>query len=97
MRAFEKLVCGRSKAAEIANMGASIAGDRRRLGREGAELETAWVGGLASVGNCVWGLSQKWEGGLVFEKLVYGSMERAAEIPKTILLAKKVLGCKIGT
>ena len=48
MRAFEKLVCGRSRAAEIANMGASITGDRRRLGREGAELETAWVGGLAS-------------------------------------------------
>ena len=74
MRAFEKLVCGRSRAAEIANMGASIAGDRRRLGREGAELETAWVGGLAS------------------EKLVYGSMERAAEIPKTIPLAKKGIG-----
>ena len=48
MRAFEKLVCGRSRAAEIANMGASIAGDRRRLGKEGAELESAWVGGLAS-------------------------------------------------
>ena len=48
MRAFEKLVCGRSRAAEIANMGGSIAGDKRRLGREGAELETAWVGGLAS-------------------------------------------------
>ena len=79
MRAFEKLVCGRSRAAEIANMGASIAGDRRRLG------------------NCVWGLSQKLEGGLVFEKLVYGSMERAAEISKAIPLAKKVLGCKIGT
>ena len=74
MRAFEKLVCGRSRAAEIANMGASIAGDRRRLGREGAELETAWVGGLAS------------------EKLVYGSMERAAEIQKTIPLAKKGIG-----
>ena len=44
----------------------------------------------------VWGLSQKWEGGLVIEKLVYGSMERAAEIAKTIPLAKKVLGCKIG-
>ena len=26
---------------------------------------------------------------MVFEKLVYGSMERAAEIPKTIPLAKK--------
>ena len=78
VRAFEKLVCGRSRAAEIANMGGSIAGDKRRLGREGAELETAWVGGL------------------VFEKLVYGSMERAAEIAKTIPLAKKVLGCKIG-
>ena len=37
-----------------------------------------------------------WVGGLVFEKLVYGSMERAAEIAKTIPLAKKVLGCKIG-
>ena len=74
VRAFEKLVCGRSRAAEIANMGASIAGDRRRLGREGAELETAWMGGLAS------------------EKLVYGSMERAAEIPKTIPLAKKGIG-----
>ena len=48
MKAFEKLVCGCSRAAEIANMGASIAGDRRRLGREGAELETAWVDGLAS-------------------------------------------------
>ena len=53
MRAFEKLACGRSRAAEIANIG--------------------------------------------IEKLVYGSMERAAEIPKTIPLAKKVLGCKIGT
>ena len=74
VRAFEKLVCGRSRAAEIANMGASIAGDRRRLGREGAEVETAWVGGLAS------------------EKLVYGSMERAAETPKTIPLAKKGIG-----
>ena len=49
------------------------------------------------LGNCVWGLSQKLEGGLVFQKLVYGSMERAAEIPKTIPLAKKVLGSKIGT
>ena len=78
MRAFEKLVCGRSRAAEIANMGASIAGDRRRLGREGAELETAWVDGLAS------------------EKLVCGSRGTAAEIAKTIPLAKKVLGCKIG-
>ena len=48
MRAFEKLVCGRSRAAEIANVGASIAADRRRLAREGAELETAWMGGLAS-------------------------------------------------
>ena len=78
MRAFEKLVCGRSRAAEIANMGVSITGDRRRLGREGAELETAWVGGLAS------------------EKLVCGSRGTAAEIAKTIPLAKKVLGCKIG-
>ena len=74
MRAFEKLVCGRSRAAEIANMGASIAEDRRRLG------------------NCVWGLSQKWEGGLVFEKLVYGNMERAADMAKTIPLAIKGIG-----
>ena len=44
------------------------------------------------LGNCVGGLRQKWEGGLVFEKLVYGSMERAAEIPKTIPLAKKGIG-----
>ena len=70
MRAFEKLVCGRSRAAEIANMGAPIAGDRRRLGRERAELETARV----------------------FEKLVYGRMERAAEIAKTIPLAKNGIG-----
>ena len=75
MRAFEKLVCGRSRAAEIANMG----GFNRR-----GQAEARY--------NCVWGLSQKWEGGLVFEKLVYGSMERAAEIPKTIPLAKKGIG-----
>ena len=74
VRAFEKLVCGRSRAAEIANMGGSIAGDKRRLGREGAEPERAWVDGLAS------------------DKLVYGIMERAAEIPKTIPLAKKDIG-----
>ena len=74
MRAFEKLVCGRSRAADIAITGASIAWDRRRPGREGAELETAWVCGLAS------------------EKLLYGSMERAAEMPKTIPLAKKGIG-----
>ena len=79
MRAFEKLVCGRSRAAEIANMGASIAGDRRRLG------------------NCVWGLSQKWEGGLVFEKLVYGSMESSRNTESNSFWQKKVLGCKVGT